>query len=257
VKHSEIYAALLSSRLRDRLLVTLEDEGILTLLKAQSLRVVEASPVPYVRLAITAGEDGLVAQCTGIWFDARPLVGPDGEEDYYLPVLCLSEDASAATTAHERLHLRDLLALIERDPSYPQRALRSCVNGISEPGQIVESVDFELFKIFALEPQAFRLEYEMGETWIDVPAAGQHVRYSCATAEELVTVRLANYFVNLERRYVEKFPGHEATIREAMRRSANQHGREVFGVPTYERIQQVNARFSLYILARTLQRRSG
>jgi hypothetical protein len=52
--------------------------------------------------------------------------------------------------------------------------------------------------------------------------------------------RLADYVATLERRYAEKVPGYEATIRKAVRQSASQHGREVFGVQAYERIQQEN-----------------
>ena len=258
MQHREIYMALLSPPLRDRLLATLEAEGILTLLKAHALQFVDASPVPYVRLAFAAGEGGLLAHCTGVWFDVRPLVGPEGEEDYYLPVLGVPDGASAPTIAHELLHLHDLLALIEQDPSYPERALKLSVNSVSEPSEIADSMDFELCKIFALEPRAYRLEYEMGETWIEIPHAGQHVRYHCATAEELVTMRLADYVATLERKYVEKFPGHEATIRQAARLASNRHGCEVFGAAAYERIQQVNAEWSLKLfLAQVLQRRSG
>lgn len=249
MNHRETYMALLSPSLRDRLLATLEEEGILTLLKGHALEVVDAPPLPYVRLAITAGENGLVAHCTGVWFDVRPLVGPEGEQDYYLPVLGISQGASSPTIRHELLHLHDLLALIEQDPSYPERALKLGINGISEPSQIEESVDFELFKIFAMEPQAYRLEFSLGETWIDVPHAGQHVRYHCATAEELVTLRLADYVAKLERRYAKMFPGHEATIREAVRRSVNHHGREVFGPQADQRLQQENFWTSLKILA--------
>jgi hypothetical protein len=254
VKHREIYMALLSPSLRDRLLATLEEEGILTLLKAHALEVVDATPVPYVRLEITAGENGLVAHCTGVWFDVRPLVGPEGEEDYYLPVLGVAQGASPATVGHELLHLHDLLALMERDPSYSERALKLGINSISEPSQIEESVDFELFKIFAMEPQAYRLEFAMGETWIDAPHAGQYIRYHCATPEELVTMRLADYVANLERRYAKMFPQHEATIRKAVRRSVDHHGREVFGAQADERIQQVNAQTSLKILMQMLQK---
>ena len=257
VKHREIYMALLSSSLRGRLLTTLEEEGILALLKAHALSVVDATPVPYVRLEITAGVDGLIAHCTGVWFDVRPLVGPEGEQDYYLPVLGVSQGASIPTISHELLHLHDMLALIEQDPSYPERALELSINSISEPSQIKESVDFELFKIFAMEPQAYRLEYAMGETWIDTSCAGQLVRYPCATAEELVTMRLADYVVTLERRYVEKFPGHEAAIQKAVRQSANHHGRELFGARAHQRIQQVHAQSSLKILVQSLQGRSG
>jgi hypothetical protein len=248
VKHREIYMALLSRSLRGRLLATLKEEGILTLLHAHALRVVDATPLPYVRLEITAGEHGLVAHCTGVWFDVRPLVGPEGEDDYYLPVLGASKAASAPTIAHELLHLHDLLALVEQDPSYSERALELSINSVSEPSQIGKSVDFEMFKIFAMEPQAYRLEYEMGETWIDMSHAGQQLRYHCATAEELVTMRLADYVETLERRYVTKFPRDKAKIRRAVRRSANHHGREVFGAKAYERIQQVNTLSSWKIL---------
>lgn len=257
VKHREIYIALLSTNLRDRLCATLEKEGVLTLLSGHALQVIDAAPVPYVRLAINLGENGLVAHCTAIWFDARPLVGPDGDKDYYLPVLGISENASAATIAHELLHLHDLLALIEQDPSYPERALKLSINSISEPSQIESSIDFELFKIFAMEPQAYRLEFAMGETWIDVPDARPPVRYHCATADELVAMRLAGYVASLECKYAKIFPGHEATILQALRRSANRHGREVFGVPAYERIRRVHAYSSLKIWAQTLPTRSG
>lgn len=250
--------ALLSPSLRGRLLATLEEEGILTLLKAHALAIVDAIPVPYVRLEITAGVDGIVAHCTGVWFDVRPLVGPEGEQDYYLPVLGVAQGASISTISHELLHLHDMLALIEQDPSYSERALKLGINSISEPSQIAESVDFELFKIFAMEPQAYRLEYSLGETWIDVAHAGQPVRYHCSTAEELVTMHLASYVATLEHRYVKMFPRHEATIRKAVRRSANRHGRKLFGAQAHERIQEVNTQTSFKILVELLhgQRRS-
>jgi hypothetical protein len=256
VKHRETYLALFSPSLRDRLLATLEEEGLLTLLKGHALGIVDASPLPYVRLEITAGEGGLVAHCTAIWFDVRPLVGPEGEQDYYLPVLGVAQGASTPTIRHELLHLHDLLALIEQDPSYPERALKQSINSISEPSQIEESVEFELFKIFAMEPQAYRLEYSLGETWIDTTYAGLPVRYNCASADELVAMRLADYVSTLEHRYAEKFPGSEATILKAVRQSANRHGRELFGDQAYHRIQQVNAQTSVKILMQSLQHRA-
>ena len=257
MNHRETYLALLSPSLRDRLLATLEEEGILTLLKAHGLEVVDATPLPYVRLEIIAGEGGHVAHCTGVWVDVRPLVGAEGEQDYYLPVLGVPQEASASTISHELLHLHDLLVLIEQDPSYPERALQLGINSISEPSQIEESVDFELFKIFAMEPQAYRLEHALGETWIDAPYAGQYVRYHCATAEELVTMRLADYVSTLQRRYIKMFPGHEAQIREAVRRAANHHGRAVFGAQAHEQIQVVNAQTSLKLLAQIFLGSSG
>jgi hypothetical protein len=256
VKHREAYDALLSPSLRDRLLTTLVDEGILTLLKAHALRVVDADPVPYVRLEITAGEGGLVAHCTGVWFDVRPLVGPEGEEDYYFPVLGIAEGASAPTIAHELRHLHDMLALIEKDPKYSVRALKHGINSISEPSQIGKSIDFELFKIFAMEPQAYRLEFEMGETWIDAPCDGGMVRYRCATADEMITMRLADYVGTLEDKYIEKFPGYGAAIRKAVRRWTDHHGRAVFGERAYERVQHVNAQTNWKVLAQLSRERS-
>jgi len=95
----------------------------------------------------------------------------------------------------------------------------------------------------------------MGETWIDVPCAG--FRYHCATADELVAIRLADYVVNLERKYVERFPGHEATIQQAMRRWTNDHAGDVFRPPAYERIHQVNACAALMFLAEGSRTRSA
>ncbi len=70
-------------------------------------------------------------------------------------------------------------------------------------------------------------------------------------------MRLADYVATLERRYGQKFPGHQVTIQQAMRRSTNHHGREIFGPHAYERIRQVNTHSSLKILAQLHQRVSG
>jgi hypothetical protein len=45
------------------------------------------------------------------------------------------------------------------------------------------------------------------------------VRWSSRATWWSTAVRLAGYVVNLERKYVEKFPGHEATIQQATQRS--------------------------------------
>jgi hypothetical protein len=66
-------------------------------------------------------------------------------------------------------------------------------------------------------------------------------------------LRLAAYVVTLERKYVTKFPGHEATIRQASRMSANHHGRAVFRAQAYERIQRVNDDSPLKILVQIIQ----
>ncbi len=96
----------------------------------------------------------------------------------------------------------------------------------------------------------------MGETWIDVFDPGEPLlRYECATAEELVTRRRASYVQTLEDRYIEKFPRSAAKIRKAVRRSANHHGREVFGARPDERMQQVRAQTSWKILALCSRRR--
>ena len=69
-------------------------------------------------------------------------------------------------------------------------------------------------------------------------------------------MRLADYVAALEHRYIKKFPGYEATIREAVRRAANHHGRKLCGTQAYDRIQQVNARSSWKILVESIRRRS-
>jgi hypothetical protein len=43
----------------------------------------------------------------------------------------------------------------------------------------------------------------------------------CGVERELLTMRLADYVRTLERRYVKKFPGHEATIQQATQLSAH------------------------------------
>jgi hypothetical protein len=64
---------------------------------------------------------------------------------------------------------------------------------------------------------------------------------------------MADYVSGLERRYGKLFPGHEASIRKAIRRSVNHHGRELFGAEADNQIQMVNAQTSVKIVMQLLQ----
>jgi hypothetical protein len=258
VGHRATYLTILSAELSGRLLALLEEGDVHADLEVVSARAEIASGIPYVHFDV-APSTAFEAHCGGIPVDLRPLLGADAALDFYLPVLGVTPNASPTALAHELLHLRDLLDLVERDPGYPERAFRLALNTLTDSSLLDESIDLAICKAFAFEPQAYRLEYSLGETWIDVPSQhGEPLRIQCQSEDGLVGIRMADYVKQVEAAYLAKFPHGEAEIRASIVRATDRHGAALFG-PTASRvvreIQRATALRLLVELARS--RRAG
>lgn len=247
VDHRSVYETLLSAGNERALARLLEEQGVLSLLRARSVEVRRDRPLPYVLLMIDA-DRGVFAQCTCVFVDVGGVVPQHAAVPYFLPMVALAEQGAgeetgraAAALEHELLHLSDTLALIERDPDYPRRVFAYGIHNTTDPALLAESVDVEVFKLFALEPQAFALDYANGETALEIPFLGRVVRVACDSLEEFVHHRVAEYVKSLEREICEIHPGERPRVHAEIERAVERHGLSLFGPSAYRRVSEIHA----------------
>jgi hypothetical protein len=91
----------------------------------------------------------------GVFVKVGKLVAEQGTVWYYLPIIVLAQqiDTSSGRGAlilqHELQHLRDILDLVKRDPTYPQRVLKYAMLGPSAYGRVKVINDSVVSKMMA------------------------------------------------------------------------------------------------------------
>jgi hypothetical protein len=89
--------------------------------------------------------------------------------------------------------LHDVLAWLEEDPEYVERALQFGLEHVKEEF-LAQAMDFEIEKVFRLEPPALRNDYQAGETTIYEHAfLGLIKNYHCKSEEEFLEWQLRRY----------------------------------------------------------------
>jgi hypothetical protein len=246
MNHRSVYERLLSPENEAALLRVLQEQGVISLVRANHATVRRDHSPPYVLLTVEA-EQGVSAHCTCVFLNVGDIVPEQGSVPYYLPVVAIAqlihadEDRSAIILAHELLHLDDTLALVERDPSYPQRVMDFGMNNTQDPALLDQTIDLEVFKLFSLEPQAFALDYAHGDTALEIPFLGRMIRVVCFSSEEYVHHRMAEYVSGFEQQLSEMHPTQRERIHAEFERAVNKYGQTLLGPSPYARVEEINA----------------
>lgn len=243
--HRSVYERLLSPENEPGLLRLLEEQGVFSLVKATSAVVRRDHTPPYVLMSVNA-DSGVSAHCTCAFVQVGSLVPEQGETPYYLPLLAVAQHVDPSTKqgagvlAHELRHLQDTLALVERDPSHAQRVADFGMNNTKDPAHLPQSIDLEVFKLFALEPQAFALDYAHGDTALEIPFLGRGIRVTCDSSEEYVHHRMAEYVSGFEREFCEMHPTRKEQIQAEFEKAVDKYGQTLLGPSAYARVQEIN-----------------
>lgn len=113
---------------------------------------------------------------------------------------------------------------------------------ISEASQIEASIKFEVFKVFHLEPRAFRWEFATGQRHIEMPFLfGLLIRFRCDSEDDFVATHLTSYVTKLEQAFLKRFPDEAESIARCLRVSTDVHGAEVFGSAAYDAARSLDA----------------
>lgn len=163
----------------------------------------------------------------------------DREERFYLPTIVTTDPNDGVALAHELCHVRDLLALIARDPGYPARAERFA--GPLDAANLAAHIDFVLFRTFVLEPRAYALEHAMGLTMISFGAGlDPRLRLRARSHDDFVQVCVSECVAMFERSFLGALPSRAEEIQAQVRAGVDRYGRGVFGPTpslTHARIQ--------------------
>ena len=229
MEHRERYIQLLSSIHRGALLRAVREQGYCATLKAVTVEVVDAGPLPYLRFDIES-DPGFTAVSGGLLLDLAEVVPDAPAGRYYLPYVALTPSAQPGDLEHELEHVRGLLELLAAEPTYADDVERLGMANVKDSRLLGESAAFEVRKVFAFEAPSFGGDYDRGCRTIDVPLLpGFTVKYQCGSRDEYVGLWMASYLKNLERRYLERFSDCGGEIARGIERATDRFGEPLFG----------------------------
>ncbi|MBI2568432.1 MAG: hypothetical protein HYV63_15535 [Candidatus Schekmanbacteria bacterium] len=179
---------------------------------------------------------GYVAMWIGVFVDPRSLLPGYHHSELYVPFVVLPRHFDERLTGdprvavgHEVLHVKDVVALIERDPSYLPRMRELAINNLEDPRRLGDSVEFEVFRVFHFEARALATEYAIGENTIRIPVLFLVISYRCASRQQYLELMLANAVVNLWDEYERKLADRTDELRGHFDRALAMFGTDVFG----------------------------
>jgi hypothetical protein len=264
--YQEIYLKLLSLKQFDRLEKLMKEQNVHDSLRVSKSSLETKEGFPYILLKIES-DQVFAAQMIGLSLQIHELL-PEYTDDYYLPVIAIHEyrdDLLAMANGynstinnlidqenaikHELIHIKDILSLINKDPSYLKRIMLYSIHKIESSQYLPESVDIEVFKIFYLEPQALGNDFNQGEKTIRIVLLGELMEYNCKTSEEYIEMLISDYLEDLSMDYKKKFPNDTEFITNQMDVSIIKYGKEVFGKNPLERLKKIGEEYSSKMLS--------
>ena len=255
MSYIDIYREIVQKRKKDTLIRVLKETGHWEKLKALDLEIIDDATLPYVLIGIDYAEDF-------IGYFSSAMIGMNLDRDcilelcdqycyecFYLPVIVkprklpeiakkyFSEENSIE---HELMHVSDILRWIDEDPpAYIESFLNYGRESVTEDA-LDKGIDFEVRKIFLLEPQAIGHDFDNGEDMIIEPFFfGIFLEYRCSTKQEFIEMKTADYIVELKHMFEEKFPRKKDEIESFFEESVEKYGKEVFGTDPYRTLLKI------------------
>lgn len=253
--YEEIYHYLLKPDHFEQLQVLMKEQNIYGSLNVKDAFLENKEGFPYILLKIET-EQIFAAQMVGVLLKIDSLL-PEYIDEYYFPVIAIARNYDSEinhlinqeySVTHELLHIKDILSLIENDPSYISRLGKYGINMLESVEDLQESIDFEVSKIFYLEPQAFRSDFSNGEKILRTMFFGKILEYECETEQEYVEMQMSSYLGNLSEAYKDKFPDEDTAIKNHIDASAVKYGKDVFGEAPLEKLTELRKKYSLKMM---------
>ncbi|MEM7133821.1 MAG: hypothetical protein AAF702_46425 [Chloroflexota bacterium] len=229
--------------------------------------LVEGS-LPYLYCQIRTDEI-FSAQMIGLFAEIDPIIPDYPKPYYYLPIVVYCEDYderiksfidNKISLEHELQHVKDMLALIQQDPDYPERSYRYGMNSVIEVEDLPISIDLEIGKLLYIEPTAMKMDFEKGEKSILYPfdeKGKSAVRYDCDSVEEYVGLNIHSYLTGIKEHYNAKFENDEIIsqiIDQEIDKALTYHGKDLFGQNPVEELNQLHKRYAPKFFLAMLQR---
>ncbi len=249
-----IYRKLVEKSNEEKVIAILKETGNWETLKALHLEIIENKTLSYI--FITADYQHDVGGCyaaamIGVYLEKRFITEIDEEynHDYfYLPVIIKPDKlpeiakkyySEEIAVKHELIHVADMLQWINDDPEYIEKAIEYCYESATEEN-IEKSIDFEVKKIFRLEPQAMGNDFDSGEDMIIEPFLfGVYMKYTCKSRAEYIKIKVADYIINLQTMYEKNFSDKKKSVEQFFQKSVMKYGKKIFGNAPYNKLKKV------------------
>ena len=251
----DIYRKIADKNNREKLITVFKDTGNWEKLKAVHLEIIEDAKLPYILVNIDYNEDFIgyfSSAMIGIFMEKAFVADIDRNYDreyFYLPVIAkpcqvpemakkyFSEENAVQ---HELMHLSDILEWIRKEPEYIENAIRYTHESATAEN-MDKSIDFEVRKIFALEPPAIGNDFDKGEDIIIQPFIFDiFLKYKCRTKTEYIQMKVSDYITDLREMYLKNFSDRKNAVEDFFRKSVEKYGKKIFGKFPYEELKKVN-----------------
>ncbi len=250
-----LYRKVVEKQNEDTLLHLLKETGHWEKLQAIDFEIIDDTTLPYILITVDYQEDvvGYFASAMiGISLEKSYILDIQSnynKEYFYLPLIAKPQTypeiakkyySEEHAIQHELMHISDILQWIENDPTYIENVLHYSYETATED-TLDKSIDFEVQKIFTLEPQAMGHDFDNGEDMIIEPFLfGLYMRYKCPTKTEYIEIKIADYMSNLKEMYVKNFSQKKEAIEHFFEESVGKYGKNVFGHDPYHTLQHVH-----------------
>jgi hypothetical protein len=239
--HIEVYHRLVCEENRQMLHPLMQDACASIGYKMLDMVICNSDGLQYIECNVDTKEH-FHAVMIGFILDIRRIVPESGKDHYYLPsiMFCTTYNYHVNqyldrenSRRHELMHLRDVLCMIDKDPQFTNKVMQYSMNKQNIlVKDLPKSIEFEMYKLFILEPKASREDHKNGENYLLIPLNnGGIYRHGNVSLDEFVRVKIGSEIARIRDIYLEKFPNNpraKQIILRQMRQSLVRHGKDVF-----------------------------
>jgi hypothetical protein len=248
--YKDFYKKIVKTSNREKIIAILKENHAWEYFKIKQIEIIQAVPYAYILIELDITGD-FAAQFLGMFVEIKKYFPGYNEDNFYLPSIAYPHDYydnmkpyinKELSLAHELLHLQDIIDMIENDSSYLEKIYKYGFENIKEGGELPESIDFEIWKNFRIEPRALENDFKNGEKLILAPFLfGMVMKYKCKTKEEYIQLKMSDYIFDLQEMYCEKFKDEKDKIGDYFKDSINKHGHKIYGDKPYEKLSELKA----------------
>ncbi|MCB1160356.1 MAG: hypothetical protein KDK45_22830, partial [Leptospiraceae bacterium] len=201
------------------------------------------------------------AQYFGLIIDIRNIIKDYEQENFYLPVISFSDSHPEViqnlinqeiSIQHELIHIKDFFNILDKNPDYTGDLMRYGLFFEVKNEDLEKSIDFEVRKLFLIEPNGLTHDYNNNERLIYDQFMGRLMKYSCSTLEEYLQMKMLTYIDEIKSLFKNKFKNENERIETEFEKSINKYGTGIFNDNPYQNYKSLKEGYSSKLLSYTI-----
>lgn len=228
------------------------NEGILEFMRVKTVELKTEFEIPYI-LFTSDFDNYHAAQYLGFVIDIRQIITNYTDENFYLPVVSFCDSHpefvqklinKKISIQHEVIHIRDFFEILENDPNYTRDLLNYGLYFPVKNQDIEKSVNFEVKKLFLIEPNGLTHDHASYERYVYEQFMGRLMKYKCDDLHEYLQMKMKNYLDEYISLFKNKFRNESERIDKEFEKSINQYGKSIFGDNPFQQYQTIKKEYA-------------